>query len=319
MPKVSVIVPVYNTYDYLRKCFDSLVNQTLKDIEIIIVNDGTRDKSEEIIAEYVSKHSNIKSYTKPNGGLGDARNYGLGFATGDYIGFVDSDDYIDITMYEKLYEKAIQENSDIVECDFYWVYSSKKVSDSALYYENKETIPQCIRVMVCNKLFKRDTIVNNNILFPKGLRYEDIEFTYKMIPYTNKISYVEEELYFYVQRGDSISNNQTEKVRDIFSILDNIETYYKDKGIYDQHKELLEYLNVRYLLGSSFLRILGISDSKLRRDILEETWQYLKAKYPRWKKNKHLKSLPGMKNKYYRLMNKPTYKLSSYIFRIIKR
>ena len=106
MVKVSVIVPVYNVEKYLSNCLDTLVNQTLKDIEIIVVNDGATDSSPEIIEEYAAKYTNIIALNKPNGGLSDARNYGLPYAKGEYIGYVDSDDYVDYDMYERLYNKA---------------------------------------------------------------------------------------------------------------------------------------------------------------------------------------------------------------------
>ena len=114
-PKISVIVPIYNVEEYLEKCLDSLVNQTLKDIEIILINDGSPDNSEAIVKKYLKKYKEkIVYHKKKNEGQGIARNYGINLAKGDFISFVDSDDYIDLTMFEKLYNKAIEEKSDIV-------------------------------------------------------------------------------------------------------------------------------------------------------------------------------------------------------------
>ena len=130
MPKVSIIVPVYNVEKYIEKCLESLVNQTLEDIEIIVVNDGTKDNSKEKILQYIEKYpQKIVYLEKENGGLSDARNYGLPVAKGEYIAFLDSDDYIEKNMYEEMYKKAKEENSDMVECDFLWEYlnSEKKV------------------------------------------------------------------------------------------------------------------------------------------------------------------------------------------------
>ena len=121
MPKVSVIVPFYNVEKYIEKCLNSLVNQSLEEIEIILVNDGSQDSSKEKAKEIEKKFPNkIKYYEKANGGLGDARNFGIKYATGEYIAFLDSDDYVEPTMYEEMYEKAKQENADMVECDFWW-------------------------------------------------------------------------------------------------------------------------------------------------------------------------------------------------------
>ena len=204
MPKVSVIVPVYNTENYIEKCLNSLVNQTLEDLEIIVVNDGSTDNSENVLDKFIENYPDkIKYYKKENGGLSDARNFGLNYAKGEYIGFVDSDDYIDISMYEKMYNLAKKEDAGIVECDFKWVYPDKNKIDTGIEYKNKEDFFTNSRVMVCNKIIKKEVI--NNITFPKGLRYEDVEFFYKLLPSVNKISVLKEPLYYYIQRETSIS------------------------------------------------------------------------------------------------------------------
>jgi len=139
MPKVSVIIPVYNVENYIEKCLNSVLNQTLKEIEIIIVNDGSKDSSKQKIEKYLEKHENKIIYLeKENGGLSDARNYGIGYAKGEYIAFLDSDDYIEPTMYEEMYKKAKEENSDMVECDFLWEYPRKVKEDVGIIYNNKK-------------------------------------------------------------------------------------------------------------------------------------------------------------------------------------
>ena len=120
--KVSVIVPVYNVEAYLERCLDSLVKQTLEEIEIIVVNDGTKDNSQAIIDRYAAAYpQKVISLIKENGGLSDARNYGIPYAHGEYIGFVDSDDYLNVTMYQKLYDRAAETDSDIVVCGYYGI------------------------------------------------------------------------------------------------------------------------------------------------------------------------------------------------------
>ena len=131
MIKVSVIVPVYNVEKYLEKCLDSLVNQTLKEIEIIIVNDGSPDNSHKIIDKYTKKYKNIKAYLKENGGLSDARNYGLKKASGEYIAFLDSDDFVKEDMYQKMYEKAKSGNFDMIVCDLNYKSENSSVIQRA--------------------------------------------------------------------------------------------------------------------------------------------------------------------------------------------
>jgi len=316
MAKVSIIVPVYNTENYIEKCLISIVNQTLEDIEIIVVNDGSTDNSENIINEFIEKYPyKIKYYKKQNGGLSDARNYGLSYANGEYIGFVDSDDYIEISMYEKMYNLAKKEEADIVECDFEWVYPDKTKVDTGIEYKTNEDLFVHSRVMACNKIIKKDII--NDITFPKGLRYEDVEFFYKLIPNVNKISVLKEPLYYYIQRESSISNLQNERTAEIFTILNNIIEFYKEKNTYDKFKVELEYMYIRFLLGSSFLRMVKVKDKKVRKELLQKTIDLLYEKFPNWKNNKILKTTKSKKNLYYRTVNRVTYKFYCWLFSII--
>lgn len=320
MPKVSVIVPVYNVEEYIQKCLESLVNQTLKDIEIIVVNDGSTDNSGNIIREYVRKYNDkIKYYTKKNGGLSDARNYGLKFATGDYIAFLDSDDYVVNTMYEKMYNKAIKEKCDYVECDFIWKYDNKEKKDIGIRYKNKHEMLIRARVVAWNKLIKRNLIEKIKIEFPRSLRYEDVEFFYKLLPHIQKFGVVEECLIYYVQRNSSIANTQNERTGEIFKVLDNVIDYYKNQEIYNEYKTELEYTYTRLLLCSSFLRIVKIKNKKTRKKLLNETWKNLNDKFPEWKNNEILKNDKTLKNKYMKTVNKTTFKVYSLILEIIKK
>ena len=316
MVDVSIIVPVYNTENYLKKCLDSLVNQTIKNIEIIIVNDGSNDNSQSIIDEYSQKYPNIKCLSKENGGLSDSRNYAFSYVAGKYIGFVDSDDYIEQDMYEKMYNKASQNDLDLIECNFIWEYENKIKNDIGTKYLNINDYFLNGRVMACNKLFKTSIIKENNIKFPIGLRYEDIEFFYKLVPYINKYELLEDPFYHYVQRSNSIINEQNYKTADIFEILKNIIIYYKNNNIYEEYKDKLEYLYIRFLLGSSFLRITKIKNKKIRKTLLNKTIYELYETFPNWKKNKLLK-IKNKKNIYYKTINKFTFKIYSMIFRII--
>ena len=173
--KVSVIIPVYNVEKYIDKCLSSLVNQTLKDIEIIVVNDGSPDNSQKIIDKYVKKYpKKIKSFIKENGGQGSARNFGLTKANGEYIGYVDSDDYVELDMYEKLYNKAKTNNYDIVTCGNYNVsenYENKIVDNIVTIYKSKTENIIFGKMAVWNKIYKKEILVNNNIEFKEKVWY----------------------------------------------------------------------------------------------------------------------------------------------------
>ena len=318
MAKVSVIVPIYNVEKYLPKCLDSLINQTLDDIEIILVNDGSTDNSGNIAKEYKAKYNDKFIYLeKENGGLSDARNFGIPYAKGEYIAFLDSDDYIEEDAYEKMYEKVKKEDADYIECDFIWEYPNKQIIDKRIEYIDKKDMVAKVRVVAWNKLIKRELIIKNNITFPKGLRYEDIEFTYKLIPFLQKVSYIDKPFVHYVQRNNSIANVQNEKTADIFIILDNVEKYYKEKNLYDEYKEQIEYNYARYLLCSSLKTMCKVGDKAKRKELIKKSWEKLNSKYPKWHKNNILKSMHTGKSLYMRTVNNITYKIYTILFSII--
>ena len=318
MPKVSIIVPIYNVEKYLERCIDSLIGQTLDDIQIILVNDGSTDNSGKIAKEYAIKYQDKIIYLeKENGGLSDARNYGLLYATGEYIGFLDSDDYIDKEAYKAMYDKAKQENADYIECDFIWEYPNKIKEDKRVEYKNKKEMLAFVRVVAWNKLIKREVIEENNLEFPKGLRYEDVEFTYKLIPHLNKVSYIDKYFIHYTQRENSIANVQNARTAEIFTILDDVINYYKENEFYKEYEDELEYNYTRYLLCSSLKRICKIQDKETRIRLINETWNKLNSEFPNWKKNKVLNSVNIGKNKYMRTMNKFTYTIYTKLFKLI--
>lgn len=316
MPKVSVIVPFYNVEGYIEKCLETLVNQTLKDIEIILVNDGSKDRSVDIVKKFMKEYPDKIVYLeKQNGGLADARNYAIPYAKGEYIAFLDSDDYVEKDMYQLMYELAQKESSDMVECNFIWEYPDKKREDIGEFYIGQFEMLEKVRVVAWNKLIKREILEKNKIEFPKGLQYEDVEFTYKLVPFINKVSFVKKLCVHYVQREGSISNSQNERTKEIFEVLENVINFYKEKEIYDKFKTQLEYLYVRYAFCSSLLRIVKIQDETVQENLLNLTWQNVNEKYPNWKQNEIIKKGEGlnfrykMYNLYMKTLNKYTYKI----------
>ena len=308
MPKVSIIVPIYNVEKYLEKCLESLVNQTLKEIQIILVNDGTKDNSGEIAKQYKEKYPEKIIYLeKENGGLSDARNFGIPYSTGEYLAFLDSDDYVELNLYEEMYNLAEKEKSDMVECDFIWEYPNKSKEDNGVIYKGPKEMIEKVRVVAWNKLIKREVLQKAEISFPKGYRYEDVEFTYKLIPYLEKVSFLKKPYIHYMQRDGSISKVQNEKTKDIFDVLQHVIDFYKEKGIYDQYKTELEYVYTRYLLCSSLLRMVKIQDKTIKKELLNKTWTNLNTKFPKWKENEILKTRKNSKNLYMKTVNKFTY------------
>ncbi len=318
MPKVSVIVPIYQVERQIERCLKTLVNQSLQEIQIILVNDGSKDCSGEIAKNYQTKYPHKIIYLeKENGGLSDARNYGMTHATGEYIAFLDSDDYVELTTYEEMYQLAKKEESDMVECDFYWEYPNKKKEDRGEIYHNKKEMLEKVRVVAWNKLIKREVLEKAQVHFPKGYYYEDVEFTYKIIPYLHKISFLKKPCIHYVQREGSIANLQNERTKEIFDVLNHVMNYYKQKGIWEEYQVQLEYVYTRYLLCSSLLRMVKIQDRKIKKNVLQQTWVNLNTKFPNWKNNLILKRGKGGKNFYMRTVNAFTYPIYCKIFSII--
>lgn len=281
--KVSVIVPVYNTEKYLEKCLDSLVNQNFKDYEVIVVNDESPDNSEKIIQEYEKKYSFLHSYKKKNGGLSDARNYGLKYAKGDYILFVDSDDYVDINMLKIMYNKAKEDDSDAVVCNFIYKYDDNEVIGTSNLDYTEDLKKKLIigPPMVWTKLYRKEVL--KNVSFTKGIYYEDLDFLPKVFKYINKISYVDDSLYYYYQREGSImkENKFNPRFLDIFEVLSSCK-----KELYNDYPMEVEYLYITHLLRTASLRFSSLNEG---RELINKIVDIFKEYFPNWKNNIYLK------------------------------
>lgn len=244
---ISVIVPVYNVEEYLIECIESIKNQTYKNIEILLVDDGSKDTSGKICDDYLKKDDRIIVIHKENGGLSDARNIGIKNSKGKYLIFVDSDDTIDKDMCEVLYENIKKEKSDIAICE---LYSEKKLENIKKLEIKNLSSKEAIKEMLCQKLF--DTSAGgklfrkelfNEILFPKGKLYEDLGTIYKLFEIAKKITYISVKKYYYRRRPNSITTSKfTDKQMDLFFTLEEIEKFLKRK-----YPKLLKYLEVRAL------------------------------------------------------------------------
>ena len=294
--KVSVIVPVYNVEKYIDKCLETLSKQTIDDFEVIIVNDGTKDNSEEIIKRYTKKYRNMKYFIKENGGLSDARNYGLKKATGEYIAFLDSDDYVTYDMYEKMYKKAKSGDFDMVVCDLNYVYPDKIVRANSNIKKDTNDIKSTfinIYPAAWNKIFKRD-LFDNNIFFKKGVWFEDVEFIYRLLPYIKSIGVIHEPFNQYVQREGSITSTINEKVYDYISNLNGVIDFYKERSIYEEYKNELEYVYVRYLYAT-FLKTASKYNYQDYLKAVNKAILSVKEKFPKYRRNKYFyKSLKGL-------------------------
>lgn len=286
--KVSIIVPVYQTEAYLEKCLDSLVKQTLSELEIIVVNDGSPDQSQKIIDAYEAKYPQVKGYLKENGGLSDARNYGVTKAKGEYIAFVDSDDYIDEKMCAQMYEMAKQKQLDVVVCDTWMDYPNRSYVLKADLGYSDDPLKSYIMAYpnAPARMISRDLM--SKIAFKKGIWYEDLDLMPTLVAYTDKLGFIHEPFYHYVQRDDSIMNQSAfkEKFYDIFVVLDDVYQVYKKQQLLDKYYLELEYLYIIQLQRSAVLRFAGLTGSK---DALKKGHEVMKERFPHWHANPYLK------------------------------
>ena len=212
---ISVIVPVYNVEPYVRKCLDSVINQTYRDLEILVIDDGSTDGSGKICDEYAGKDERIKVFHTENRGLSAARNLGLDNAEGGYIGFVDSDDWIEPDMYEVLLKRAEETEADIVECGVFKEYPGKTVEHHRpdRVMQRAEAVPALLNRElsngVWNKLWDKDCY--SSIRFPEGMIYEDVATTYRVFDSIETICSISECKYHYVQREKSITKKLSMK------------------------------------------------------------------------------------------------------------
>ena len=309
-PKVSIIVPVYNVEKYLARCLDSLVNQTLDDIEIIVVNDGTKDNSQLIIDQYVKNYPNkVYSFIKENGGLGDARNFGMKHAKADYIGFVDSDDYVENRMYELLYNKAVLEEADLVLCDleYEWEDSSKRLLLKGLKQVVNTPTSKSVflsPLFAWNKLYKRSLFTEHEILYPKSLWYEDIPVSLPLFSLIKNISYVDKVLIHYIQRNSSImGTSSSPKLYDIFDVLNLVLRFYQDNNFFQKFKNELEYIFVEQLMLYGSFRFYR---SDACNELMELAFKQMNDNFPHWKSNPYIKTLPKKYQVYLKLLSKYT-------------
>ena len=245
---ITIIVPIYKVEKYLDRCVKSIIDQTYKNTEIILVDDGSPDNCPNMCDEYAKIDNRIRVIHKKNGGLSDARNAGIAMASGKYIGFVDSDDFIDKRFYEKLYKMITEYNADIAVCDFKRFNDNEIIKDSdkgtKIHIEmlgQEEYVKRFMKIgyskteyYAWNKLYKREVICKGQ--YPKGLTSEDVLGTYKAILKANKIVKTNDKYYFYRYNEESITGKFSEKDFDLIKVWDLLVEYTKVNA-----KQYLEY------------------------------------------------------------------------------
>ena len=314
--KISVIVPVYNVENYLEKCLNSLVNQTLEEIEILVINDGSTDDSQKIIEVFQSKFpQKIKTFAKENGGLSDARNFGIDRATGEFLAFVDSDDYVSATMMEEMYGLAKKHEAEIVICNL------QKVDENGIVTQKLTQIPNLpekvdlekhfsvfsdISYFACNKIFKRELFEGKR--FQKGMHFEDIELIPKILLQCKTLAKTDAFHYQYLERSNSISKSHTERGLDILKSVKNVEKAFEN-SMYSFKKNELKGFQILEGIYTFLAYLAFVKDDEVFNKMNLQLKKFIKERdislkeiliYKRFGRN-YLLSLPFKKIIYYLL------------------
>ncbi len=302
--KVSVVVPVYNVQDDLNRCLDSIINQTLREIEVICVNDGSTDRSLDILNEYAHKDSRIRIINQFNQGLGKARNKGIAAALGKYIGFVDSDDWVDHKMFEELYNKSISTSADVVLCEYihYYPILNKFIQPEYIKLPIKKSLDSkkitpldisdsifFINPGAWDKLYNADFIRRHQFKFLEGKCYEDYPFVYSCLVKSNVIGLIRSPFYYYQRfREGSVSSfkDMGRKRFDIFDSMRRLEEYtgitkhglifYEAFMDFKMYHYLLQYNNLNKDLKQEFMRVVHMEYNHVKNYKLKYFSMYLK-------------------------------------------
>ncbi|UTY38142.1 glycosyltransferase [Allocoprobacillus halotolerans] len=283
------------------------MNQDINNYEILLINDSSPDNSQTIIDEYVKKYPNIvKGYIKENGGLGDTRNYAIPYAKGQYLMFVDSDDYIKEYSLKKLISLMKEKDLDILVFDFIKVYDDKKFIHEKSMNDISLTDYILSTPNACNKIFKRLLFLDNNIMFPTRIWYEDLAIIPSLAQYTNKIGYINEGIYFYQFRNNSIMNQNkyNPKILDMIDAIDNLRKHFNNCFL-----EELEYLSLQHLFYGSALKLLPLK----RYKELDKCLCNHKKFYDHWNQNKYYLAKPKLYKLFCYLLSKRKFTLARWL------
>lgn len=301
MKELSVIVPVYNVEKYLVKCLDSLVSQSIRDYEIIIINDGSTDDSQNIIDIYERKYSDIiKSYIKENGGLSDARNFGIRHANGKYITFLDSDDYVDNNLYRGMLDIANSNDSDLVvgDIEYFWQDDNKTLVKEGLHEISENNIKNLFLspLFAWNKIYKKELFDKLDLQYPVGLWYEDIPVSLKVFSSIKSVGYYNHPGYHYRQRSSSIMGSKNDpRLIDIFTEFKNIVNDFKIRNKFEEFYDELEYLFIEHFLIYGAYRFLRSNDYK---KLMNKAFKFVSDYFPNYRDNKYIKTL-GKKDRFF--------------------
>lgn len=294
MSKVSVVTPTYNRDKYIKKCIDSILNQTLSDIELILVDDGSTDNTSNIVSTY--NDPRLKYFKRENHGIGASRNFGIDKSSGEYILFVDSDDFIESNALERMYNEAVSKELDIVVSDFYNIYLNGKKEEIKLNDFEKTKLIDNPNLLIdinlgpCNKLYKKELFDDKTMHFPEDIKYEDMPLVAKLLKKARSIGHINEPLCYFLMDNISETTVRDERLFDIFKSLTMTIDAFKEYEYQDAIKELVISKLCNYNIQQRYQK-----NRKTRYKFINESFIFMKSIDPKYKKNNYFKTRNKLK------------------------
>ena len=312
-PILSVVVPIYNVEKYLSKCIDSILKQTYENFEILLIDDGSTDSSSVIAQKYANQYEKVRYIRQKNKGLGGARNTGICQAKGQYVSFIDSDDYIESIMYETMMKKILEFHLDVCICDY------QRVGETGNILEvHRESIPSnrvlnprcqkdCILVdpSACNKIFAKSLFIDNDIYFPEKVWYEDIRTVTKILGIVESIYYLDIPFYQYLTRTTSIMNTPNLiRQKEIVFAMEDLLNFYRRNSLFSSFYEELKFLCVQHVYIYGINRIVRINS---KSDLIDDLKQFVASNFPDFEKSQYFSKLSKKESFFYESIQKNAY------------
>lgn len=326
MAAVSLIVPIYNVEKYLEKCLQSIEKQIFDDYEVILVDDGSIDNSRKIAELFIRKDpSKFKLIHQENQGLSGARNKGLLYATGEYICFADSDDYLEPLYLKEMYDQAKKNDADMVFCAFASVNEQgnfiKEIHEQGFMEGETYSIygkPELLLIQnaAWNKMYKRSIISKNGLLFTSNVWYEDLRFVKKYMAFCERCIYCDKVLYNYLIRSGSIMNSMaSERNLEIIGAIQEIQEFYQKELGTNQFWNEIEFIAIDHMYISTTVRLIR-AHGKNYKELIGELVDKFKREFPNYKKNPYISKMDKRRKIVFHLLNLKMYNLIYILFAI---
>lgn len=319
----SVVIPVYNVKDYLPKCIDSVLAQDFTDYEVILIDDGSTDgESGAICDRYAAAHpERIRAIHKPNGGVGEARNVGIEAAQGEYLIFIDSDDYIATGMFRVLADAVARFGSDIIGFGAALEANGVVVKELVDCLPTDRTFtladtPELMQTMPSpwSRIWRRSLFLDSGVRYPARIWYEDLCTSVKLLALAKSAAFVPDILYYYVDRTNSITRNtNTARNAELFTAFDNLLGWYRENGLFERYYNELSRLAVDHVLLAASVRVLRVDPES---ELLDRFQDYVQAQFPDYLENPYLQTLSRSHKLILRLLRQRKYRTVRMLFAV---